>query len=338
VSWDFLAPQRLWLLLAVAALAALAVVSHRRRRSRAVRFTNTELLRSVAPRSPGWRRHATTALMLAGLSVGVLGAAQPYRTETVRERRSVIMVAFDVSLSMMADDVSPSRFEAAKTAALGFVEQVDPGIDLGFVSFSGTVAVEVTPTTDRTRVERAIEGLQLGEGTAIGDALIQTTRAIQRAFEVDPDQPPTTDGEQPEELPAAIVLLSDGETSVGTATADGATVAAAAGVPVYTISFGTPDGTVLLDDPETGEQFEQPVPVNREELAAVAETTGGAAYAAETATALQQAYGAISSDLGSALGESTDVRVELTWRYVVVALVLLFLATALALWWLGGIT
>jgi Ca-activated chloride channel family protein len=340
LSWNFLAPERLWLLLGVVLLGGLYIMSHLRRRQRALRFTNTDLLRSIAPRNPGWRRHLTIGLMLCGLSVGVLGAARPYRIQTSRDQRSVIMLVFDVSLSMMADDVAPSRFEAAKTAAQDFVDRVDPTIDVGFVSFSGAVAVEVSPTRDRGRVDQAIDRLDLGEGTAIGDALIQTTRAVQRAFDIEESDGSAqggADGAPPETLPAAVVLLSDGETSVGTPTADGAQIAAAAGLPVYTISFGTPEGTIVLEDPSTGEQVREPVPVNTDELASVADTTGGLAYTAESASSLESAYSAISESLGSALGEATEMTVELTSRYVLVALALMFVAVALALWWLGGI-
>ena len=133
------------------------------------------------------------------------------------------------------------------------------------------------------------------------------------------------------------MLLSDGETVVGAPTAAGADAAAAAGIPVYAISFGTPEGTIVLTDPQTGESVVQPVPVNVEELAAVAERTGGTAYAAESEGALADAYADIEQRLEPTLQLPEPELVELTVRYLAVALLLMMLAIALSWWWLGGI-
>lgn len=351
MSWDFLHPERLWALLLVVALGGIYLASILQRRRRAARFTNIELLDSVVPRSAAWPRHLVTALLLAGFAIGVFGLAQPYRLERPADERSIIMLVFDVSLSMQADDVDPSRFEAAKAQALDFVDAVNPSIEIGFTSFSASIRLRVPPTLDRGRIVESIESLELEEGTAIGDALIATTDTIRDEFEEsstdgadggnsgddppDATDPPLAEGD--EAPPAAIVLLTDGETVVGAPTAAGADAAAAAGIPVYAISFGTLQGTIVLTDPQTGEPVVQPVPVNVEELAAVAERTGGIAYTAESEGALADAYADIEQRLEPTLQLPEPELVELTVRYLAVALLLMMLAVALSWWWLGGI-
>jgi Ca-activated chloride channel family protein len=324
---EFLNPGRLWWLLAVAGLAIAYVAVQRWRRRTTLRFTAVDLLDRVAPHRPGWRRHVVAGVQLAGLAVGIVAIARPIERDTVRtESEGRIVVLFDVSLSMMATDVDPSRLEAAQQAARDFVDQVDPNVEVGLISFSGVVTTEVAPTLDREALDRGIEGLELAESTAIGDALVSGTRLLTNLAE-------DGNSEQDEDVaPGAIVLLSDGETTVGRETSEGAEAAAAANVPVFTIAFGTADGSIT--DPVSGETI--PVPVQPEPLADVAETTGGAAYEAATATELSDAYDRIQDALGDTLGEEVETVTELTWRWAAVAIALLAAAWALGLWWLRG--
>lgn len=320
MSWDFLAPARLWLLLVVAGLVGAYVVAQRRRAVNTVRFTQIEMLEQIAPRRPGWRRHAVAGVQLAALTIGVLGAAQPVHRSTTRPRSAgTIMLLFDVSLSMQADDVSPNRLEAAKKAGEDFVDAVDADIDVGLISFSGTVATDVEPTTDRVRLTNGIEALQLGEGTAIGDAIAAGVHSLQR-------------GEPTNDSPGTLVVLSDGETTRGRPTADGAKVAADAKVPVYTIAFGTDAGAIT--NPNTGEI--DPVPVKLDELQAAADATGGKAYVAPSADELAKAYADIRANLQQTTGEAVTTIHELAWRYVLAAVLLLMVAWGLGLWWLRG--
>ncbi|MEO8266684.1 MAG: VWA domain-containing protein [Ilumatobacteraceae bacterium] len=320
MSWDFLAPARLWLLFVVAGLAVAYVIAQRRREINTVRFTQIEMLDQIAPRRPGWRRHAIAGVQLAALSIGVLGAAQPVHRSTTRPRSAgTIMLLFDVSLSMQADDVSPNRLEAAKKAGEDFVDAVDADIGVGLISFSGTVATDVEPTTDRVRLTKGIEALQLGEGTAIGDAIAAGVHSLQR-------------GEPTNDSPGTLVVLSDGETTRGRPTADGAKVAADAKVPVYTIAFGTDAGAIT--NPNTGEI--DPVPVKLDELQAAADATGGKAYVAPSADELAKAYADIRANLQQTTGEAITTIHELAWRYVLAAVLLLMIAWGLALWWLRG--
>ena len=321
MSWDFLAPGRLWLLVLVGGLVGAYVLAQRRRSVHTVRFTQIEMLEQIAPKRPGWRRHAVAGVQLAALTIGVIGAAQPVERSTVRPQAAgKIILLFDVSLSMQADDVAPNRLDAAKKAGEDFVAAVDPDVDVGLISFSGTVSTDVEPTTDRVQLTKAIEALQLGEGTAIGDAIAAGVHLLQRGQ-------PTTD-----KSPGTLVVLSDGETTRGRPTADGAKIAADAHVPVYTIAFGTASGAII--NPQTGQT--DPVPVKLDELQGAADATGGKAYVAPSAADLAKAYADIRANLQQTVGEAVPTIHELTWRYVLAAVVLLMIAWALGLWWLRG--
>ena len=326
---DFLAPGRLWLLLAIPLLAVAYIVVLRWRRVAQVRFTQVDLLDEIAPHRPGWRRHVVALLQLAGLAIGLVAIARPVDRTTEREHsQGRILVLFDVSLSMMATDVEPDRFTAAQQAARDFVDEVDPDVEVGLISFSGVVNVEVSPTLDRTEMDRGIDNLELAESTAIGDALAAGTRLLVRGAEDPGDS--ADDEDQP--APGVMVLLSDGETTVGRPTAEGADAAVEAGVPVFTIAFGTEDGTI--SDPVTGEVV--PVPVRPADLADVAERTGGAAFEAETGRELADAYDQIRDSLGETLGEPIETITELTWRWALASVAVLATAWLLALWWLRG--
>jgi Ca-activated chloride channel family protein len=320
---SFLAPGRLWFLLVVVLMLGGYVATQFLRRKHVVTFTNVELLDQLAPKRPGWRRHVIAALYLGAAVAGVIALARPIERELMQtESGGRIELVFDVSLSMEATDISPNRLDAAKQAAKDFVDQVDDNIEVGLISFSGNVASRVAPTLDHREVSAAIDDLQLGEGTAIGDAL---------AVAADVIGPPSKD--EPDRPTGAIVLLSDGETTVGRPTSEGAQAAADAKIPVYSIAFGTADGAVT--DPGSGDVV--PVPVNLAELGAVAETTGGIFYEAPSAGALEEAYADISENLNAGAGDPVEVVTELTWRYVAVALVLLALGWALGLWWLRSL-
>jgi Ca-activated chloride channel homolog len=320
----FLAPQRLWWLLVVVALAAGYVGAQLWRRKAAVRFTQVDLLDKVAPSRPGWRRHVVASVQLLGLVAGVVAIARPVTTTTERNRaEGRIIVMFDVSLSMEATDVQPSRLEAAKQAARDFVSHVAPDVEVGLISFSGAVNVDVAPTLDRQQLDDGIGNLKLAESTAIGDALATGTRLLVRL---------AGDAASNGKAPGAIVLLSDGETTVGEPTQSGADEAKAAKVPVFTIAFGTDNGTIA--DPNSGQLI--PVPVKPAPLAAAAKTTGGAAYTAATDKQLKDAYQKIQTSLGATLGQEVQKTNELTWQWAALALVLIAAAMAMAMWWLRG--
>jgi Ca-activated chloride channel family protein len=289
----FLSGARLWLLLGVVGLAAGYVVQQLRRKQYAVRFTNLALLDRIAPRRPGWRRHVPAVAFLLALSTFTLAFARPSRPVKVPRERATVMMAVDVSLSMEATDVDPTRIAAAKEAAVSFVDLLPSRLNLGLVSFAGTAQVLVAPTTDHLLVKRSIAGLSLGPRTAIGEAVFLSLQSI-AAVPAEPGQA---------KPPARIVLMSDGETTVGRPNELAAQAASEARVPVYTIAFGTDDGTVAVEGRLV------PVPVNREALRQLAEATGGKAFEAASGRELRQVY----ADIGSSIGYRTVPREVTSW-------------------------
>lgn len=306
----FLAAGRLWLLPAVAALAACYVALQFRRRRHAVRFTNLALLDSVAPRRPGWRRHLPAAAFLLMLTSLTVAFARPTGLVRVPRERATVVVAIDTSISMMAEDVEPTRYVAAKDAAGRFVDRLPERFNVGLVSFSGTAQVLVPPTTDHAGVRRAVDRLSLGPRTAIGEAIFASLDTVA----ILPDGPGSP--------PARIVLLSDGETTVGRANEEASQAARAAGVPVFTIAFGTDEGTVTVGDRLV------PVPANREALRAIAEETGGSFFEAESGRELRKVY----EDIGSSVGYTRERREVGSW-FVGAGLVLAALAAAGSMLW-----
>ncbi|MEY2423634.1 MAG: Ca-activated chloride channel [Acidimicrobiaceae bacterium] len=313
---NYLDPVRLWLLVGAGALAVAYVVLQRRRRQYAVRFTNIALLEAVAPKRPGWRRHATAAAFLVAITALVVGFARPTHDEKVPRERATVIVAIDTSLSMQADDVEPNRFVAAKAAAKAFVDQLPPKINVGLVSFDGNARLDVPPTTDRTKVKRAIDRLQLNEGTAIGEAIFTALDAIR--------QQSVADDSATDVVPARIVLMSDGKTTVGRANDDGVAAAQKAKVPVSTIAFGTDHGEINVPQ----EPFPVPVPVDRGALQDVADQTGGSFFSATSAAELQKVY----ADIGSSIGFDVEQR-EITSWFVGAALLALMATAAMSLAW-----
>lgn len=309
----FLSPSRLWLLLLVAALAAAYVLLQSRRRAYAVKFTNLELLASVAPERPGWRRHVPAAAMAVALAGLVVGLAHPARDEKVPKEAATVMLVVDVSASMQATDVAPTRLQAAREAALSFVDDLPSRLRLGLVSFDRTTRVISPPTTDHDSVKAGIESLTTGPGTAAGDAILVALDAITSAGGAG-----TTGGEQT----AAIVLLSDGVTTVGTPVDEAAQAASEQGVPVTTISFGTEDGTVDIG----GRLI--PVPADPASMAQLADATGGTSFEAASGRQLRGVY----EKIGTRVGYTTEQR-DIGMVFVGFAVVLLVAALCAAMFW-----
>lgn len=309
----FLVEWRLFLLVGVGAMTGMWVAVSAQRRKHVVRFTNVELLDVVAPRDPGWRRHAPAVLFLVALAALVIGFARPVRATRVGDERATVVLAVDTSLSMEADDVEPTRLEVAQQAARDFVGDLPPELNVGLVTFNGATAVAVAPTRDRDALVDAIDAMALGEGTAIGEAIFTALDAIESA--------PRGDGDEP--APARIVVMSDGETTMGRPDSEGAAAAAEAGVPVDTIAFGTPDGTIIdeFGDPA-------PVPVAPGPLADIAATTGGDTFEAESLDELVSVY----ADIGSVVGHE-DEEQDISGWFVGGGLALLALSGSLSLLW-----
>jgi Ca-activated chloride channel family protein len=282
---NFVAPWWFLLLLAVALLAAGYVVAQRVRRKRVLRFTNLELLEKVAPKRERWSRHVPAAFLLAALALLTVALAGPTSEQRVPRNRATVMLVVDVSLSMKATDVKPSRLEAAQVAAKSFAEGLTPGINLGLISFAGSATVLVAPTTDRPAVTQSIDGLKLAQSTATGDALVAAMASIDSFGKVvgGAEGPP----------PARIVLMTDGKETVGTRKAfDAAEDAKKAGIPISTISFGTEDGVVDIE----GRQ--QSVPVDDDSMKEIAKISGGEFFKAASAEELRRVYDTLGEQIG----------------------------------------
>ena len=312
---SFQAPLWLLGLLVVAGLVALYVVLQLRRKAYAARFTNVALLGSIVPKRPGWRRHLAFAVVALGLVALVVSLAVPSTKVRVPRERATVIMAVDVSLSMQARDIEPDRFRAMQKAAKEFVDVLPERINLGLVSFAGTATTVVPPTTDRAQVAGAIDNLDLAESTAIGEAIFTSLSAIQN-FQTSLETASESD------VPARIVLLSDGYNTVGREDTQAIDAARAAGVPVSTIAFGTDYGTLDLE----GETV--PVPVDRTTLRAIADDTGGSYSEAASAAELEQVY----ADLGSQIGYTTEPK-DVSYWFVRGGVLLALIGACLSLLW-----
>jgi Ca-activated chloride channel family protein len=309
----FLSPWWLLGVLPVLAMAAAYWWRQRRRRAYAVKFSNVDLLRAVSPGGIGpYRRHSAAVVLLLALLILALGMARPAIDGREPLERATVMVALDVSLSMMSNDVAPTRLEAAQQAAKEFVDDLPEQFNVGLVSFAKSANVIVSPTKDHGQVVSAIDGLQLAEATATGEAVFVCLEAIAGV---------PADGAEGAP-PARIVLLSDGYRTFGRSIEDAAAAALAANVPVSTIAFGTDEGTVNISGSE------QRVPVDRRALEALATTTGGFFYEAVTAEGLQQVY----EDMGSSIGYRTVAK-EIGQVFLGLGLLFALSAAGLGLLW-----
>ncbi|MET8846176.1 VWA domain-containing protein [Amycolatopsis sp. NPDC004625] len=314
----FASPWWFLLLIAVAAVAIGYVLAQRARRKRTMRFANLELLEKVAPKSQGWVRHLPAVLIMLALLLLTVSLAGPTAEQKVPRNRATVMLVIDVSLSMEATDVAPTRLQAAQEAATSFARNMTPGINLGLISFAGTATVLVNPTTDRNGVIKAIENLKLAQSTATGEGIFAALQSVESFSSVvgGADGPP----------PARIVLMSDGKQTVPEdlyAARGGYTAAQAAkqaGVPISSISFGTTHGSVTIDDKQ------QPVSVDDESLREIARLSGGDFYKAASAEELKKVY----ADLGEQIGyELKDADASKPW--VVVGTLILMLGAAASL-------
>jgi Ca-activated chloride channel homolog len=280
-------------LFVVLGLIGLYIVVQLARHRRILRFANMELLESVAPTRPSRWRHLPAILLVTSLVLFTVAMAGPTHDVRIPRNRAVVMLVIDVSQSMRATDVSPSRMAAAQEAAKQFADQLTPGINLGLISYAGTATVLVSPTTNREATKAAIDKLQLADRTATGEGIFTALQAIATVGAVigGGDEPP----------PARVVLMSDGKETVpsnpdnpkGAYTA--ARTAKDQGVPISTVSFGTPYGFVEINEQR------QPVPVDDEMLRKIAELSGGDPY---TASSLEQLKG-VFTNLQEQIGYET---------------------------------
>jgi Ca-activated chloride channel homolog len=310
----FLAPERFALFLVPLSLAMLYLVRQRRRHAYVVRFTDPDLIDTVAPRRPGLRRHAIAALYVTVTALLVIAAARPAVATEVANEPTVVL-AFDTSISMEATDVTPSRIVAAREAAHRFIEVVPAGVRVGLVAFDETARTVIPPTTSKAVLDRAIDRLSLGPGTAIGEAIYTSLDVLAADMAADA-----------QDLAGSIVLMSDGDTTIGRPEGPAAREAQRRGVKVSTVAFGTDRGSVVVDF------MSVPVPVDREALRDIAETTGGRVLEAESAEEIVSVF----EDLGEGVGTRTEPR-EITDGLALAALLTAAVAAAGSLAWFARI-
>jgi Ca-activated chloride channel homolog len=313
----FAAPLYLLGLLVAPALLFSYAARQRERRRQAAAFATSRMTPSVAPQRPGWRRHAPMAVFLLALVALVAAAARPRLTVTVAVAHLETMLALDMSGSMQADDIAPSRAAAAQRAADTFVTGVPAGVGVGVMQFDQAPLVLTLPTRNRQAALDALGRLHIGGGTAIGYAIEESLGILR------PAAGGTGTGE-------AIVLLSDGKSTSGPNAVAEARRARRLHIPIFTVSIGTPSGTIQVRHTHGPGSATVHVPVEGGELAAVAQASGGQAYTAADADRLSAIY----RQLGARLGHRSERR-DLTGYMTGAGLALVLLGSALTLGWFG---
>lgn len=308
-----LSPWRLSLLVLPLALIVLSVVDVRRKPKQRVRFSSLELFDDLVVSPSRLKQILPTGLVVLAMCAGVVAAARPAYEETDKTEKAVVALAIDVSLSMSATDVAPSRIEVAKKSAIRFVDNAPADTLIGVVAFDSTAQQIISATDNRDAIRRVISRLEPGTGTAIGEAIFASLDTIASAAdEADADKSAGT-----------IILLSDGTTTTGRPDNEAAAAAQARGVKVNTIAFGTADGTVVTPDGQT-----VPVPPDEQALQNIADIARGKSFTATTEDALTKIY----ESLGSAIVRKTLTK-EASGLFALAAVVLLFLAAVVSQRW-----
>ena len=305
-----------WLLAGLLALPLLVLGYRRlqRRPSRyAVRYTNLEVLASVVESTRSWRRYAGLALFLLALTALLVGFARPSMNRLADREEATIVLVIDVSGSMQAEDVEPTRLEAAQKVVRNFLRGLPKRFQVGVVAFSETAEVAAPATEDRQLAIDAIDFLYPQRGTALGDGIARGVEVARAADARGAGR----------ERPAAILVLSDGSQTEGVLLPqEGAARARSFKIPVYTVALGTPEGVVEFN--RFGETRIIPVPPDKPTLQQIAAMTGGRFYEAESAGDLGDAY----EKMGT-LVSKVKRKEEVTFAFLAGGLVLLLAASAI---------
>ena len=337
-------PNLLWSLLAVPALVGLYLWLLGRRKRSTVRLASISVAREALGRGPGWRRHVPPALLLGAVTLLLFAAARPLAVVTLPLTERTIMLAMDVSGSMRATDVKPSRIVASQDAAKAFVNALPRDVKVGIVSFAGTAAVVQAPTTSREDVIAAIDRFQLQRGTATGSGIVLSLATL---FPEDDIEIAQITGQRPMPRPlgqdkpkkefkpveagsynsAAIIMLTDGQRTTGPDPIDAAKMAAQRGVRVYTVGVGTQSGETIGFE---GWSFR--VRLDEETLKNVAVITQAEYFYAGTAQDLIKVYESLSSKLVVERKET-----EITALLGLLAALLVATGAGLGLWWFGRV-
>jgi Ca-activated chloride channel homolog len=341
-------PLLLLTLLVVPLAVALYVLAERRRMRYAIRFTNLDVLSSVMS-GRYRRRFVPLALFLLALAALCIGMARPRHTTLVPRDRATVILVIDVSRSMEAKDVKPNRIGAAAAAVRTFLGRVPDRLQVGLIAFAGDPAVAAPPTTNHDLVRKSLETIEWFPsfgGTAIGDALAAAVKLGQQAVGGESGNLASATTAGPETAThglVSILFLSDGAQTRGDLEPlEGADLAKAAGIPVYTVALGTPNGSLNFGGAGGGGGGggfpggpgaypggrRVPVPPDPATLRAIAVRTGGQFFAAQSAKSLQSAYSKLGSRLGRKPGQS-----EITYGFLAAAALLLVAAGVLSALW-----
>jgi Ca-activated chloride channel family protein len=355
----FIWPGMLWLLLLVPLFAALYLWHDRRRRGTATRYSGLRAPVLAAARSPGWLRHLPPVLMLLGLAALAVAVARPQAEMALPSHLETVILALDMSGSMKADDVKPSRFQVAQRVAKAFVDAQPIDVSVGLVAVAGAAAVAQPPTRKKDDVAAAIDRLQPQRGSALGSGIAIALSTLLPQAEIDTQRFMNTENARPPGKKAgtggsaagiapqggaagqaseaaapgsyaagAIVLLSDGEANAGPDTLRAAQLAADHGMRVYTVGIGTPHGTRLSLD-----GWSSRVKLDDASLKQVAEITGAEYFRLEDADALKKVYGALSARLAF----DKRAQVEISALFAALGALLAVCAALLSLWWHGRV-
>jgi Ca-activated chloride channel homolog len=315
---SFQSPVYLLALLAVPAAVAIYVLADRRRRAGAARFASPPLMPSVAPTGPGVRRHLPLALYGVALAAVALALARPERTVAVPEERAAVVLATDISGSMEARDVSPSRMIAVRRAALDFIGRAPDELRLGAVAFNHAVRSIEPPRAERDDIRTLIEGLTPSGGTATGDGIAAAVGLLARQGSRDRQRPP-----------AAVILLSDGTSTHGRDPLEVARQAARLRIPIYTVALGTDAGTIEVRRPD-GTTITRTVPPDREAMRRIATISGARTFNVGEGDELATVY----EQLGSQVATREERR-EITAAFVGGAAAFLLVGGVMSLRWFG---
>jgi len=323
-----------WMLLSLAVVPLLVVAYVglvRRRSRRSERLASEGLVPTTASRrGRRWRRHVPFALFASAIVLVCIGLARPTMSLAVPQREGTVILAFDVSNSMRADDLEPTRLEAAKKAAIAFAEQQPRTIRIGVVAFGDSALTVLRPTDVTEEVVAAIRRLSAGGGTSLGQGLFTSLSTIAgKPLQIDESALEDEGGEIDIGFfgSSAIVLLSDGENTSRPDPLALAEVASTAGVAVHAIGIGTPEGTVVEID-----GFNVATALDEELLTEIAEVTDGTYNRAADAEALERVYGSVDLEF-----TSVERQREVTALFAASGGLVLALGALLSIAWFGRV-
>ncbi|TMD61274.1 MAG: VWA domain-containing protein [Chloroflexi bacterium] len=336
---QFIWPTVLLSLILVPVLVGVYIWLQRRRRRYAVRYASLSLVRDAMGNAPGRRRHVPPALFLLAVAFMLVAAARPQMVVAVPAQEGTVILAIDVSGSMQATDVQPNRMEAAKSAAMAFVDKQGPAVQIGVVSFSGDASIVQTPTTDKDLVRAAIARLRPQRATAIGRGILVSLDAIFTEDEVPPSAKylnpgaapatpaPTATGHpnMPGFAPATIVLMTDGQNNQFPQPLAIIDEAINRGVRVYTVGLGTPQGTVL----RLGGRAVRTA-LDETTLKSIAQLTDAEYFNASNANDLKKIYENLATQF-----VLRQEKTEITAYFTIAAALLSLAAVGLSMLWFG---